>query len=63
MHTKDTMVDKIPLVPAHGGLILVETQINNGVSDRSKCCEVRGQARERSWVVREGYTETSEGNE
>lgn len=42
VHTKDTMVDKIHLVPVYGGLILVETQINNGVSDRNKCCEVRG---------------------
>ena len=43
MHTEDTMVDKIDLVPAYGGLILVEKQINDRLSRRSKCCEVREQ--------------------
>lgn len=45
VHTEDTMVNKIDLVPTYGGLILAKKTNsrgvnNNRISNGSKCCEV-----------------------
>lgn len=56
MHTEDTMVNKIDLIPACGGLILVKKtnsrEVNNNrISNGSKCCAIvkQGQEKELGW--------------